>query len=194
VIAIIDYGVGNLKSIFKALAMVGGNPTVTRKIDEILSADSIILPGVGAVKPAMDKLRDVKEYIKSSEIPVLGICLGMQIFATESLEGGRIRCLDIIPGVVERFPSSVGKIPHMGWNQLEKIKEHPILSGIKTGSYFYFVHSYYFRTDTKYVVGNTKYGIEFPSVVAKENFIGVQFHPEKSGENGLKLLKNFIEL
>ncbi len=193
-IAILDYGVGNLKSIFKALSKVGGSPEITRKPEDLETADAIVLPGVGAVKPAMEKLREFERTIKSSEVPVIGICLGMQLFATESLEGGRHRCLNIIPGVVKRFPESSGKIPHMGWNQIKIAKKHPVFDGIEDESFFYFVHSYYLETSMNYVIGNTNYGIEFASAVAKDNFLGVQFHPEKSGDNGLLLLKNFVEL
>jgi len=199
VIAIINYGVGNLKSIRKAVEKF--DKTILTSNPEIISkADGIILPGVGAFKPAMDNLKKFKAIIKNAEIPVLGICLGMQLFADVSEEGGINEGLGIIEGRVVRFPKEVGKIPHMGWNEVEfsysnSHSENTLLifRGIEN-RYFYFVHSYYYKTREEYVIGWTEYGIRFPSAIAKDNFIGVQFHPEKSGKNGLKLIRNFVEL
>jgi glutamine amidotransferase len=194
VIAIVDYGVGNLKSITKAIDKAGGKVKITRDPVDIESADAIILPGVGAVKPALEKLREIEGLIRKTDVPVMGICLGMQLFATESLEGGRHRCLNTIPGVVKKIPQNAGKIPHMGWNEIKIVRKHPILAGINDLSYVYFVHSYYLDTDENFVLTKTTYGIDFPSSVVKDNFIGFQFHPEKSGDVGLKIIENFVEM
>ncbi len=189
-IAIVNYGVGNLKSIKKAVEKFD-RAIVTRNAEEISAADGIILPGVGAFPAAIKNLADLKYVIVNAKVPVLGICLGMQLFAEVSEEGGINEGLKIIRGRVVKFPESVGKIPHMGWN-IVKNTDHEIFEGIKD-RYFYFVHSYYFRAEEG-VIATTDYGIEFPSAVAKNNFIGVQFHPEKSGKVGLKLIENFVEI
>jgi glutamine amidotransferase len=194
VIAIINYGVGNIKSIQKAVEFVGGKATVTSDVDVIRNADGIVLPGVGAFKAAMENLKDFVEIIKETTVPILGICLGMQLFATESEEGGLHRGLNMIPGRVVRFPNSVGKVPHMGWNRIKITRDHEILDGVEDGSYVYFVHSYHMKTDDKYIITKTEYGIEFTSGVAKDNVVGFQFHPEKSGKVGLKMVKNFVEM
>ena len=193
-IAIINYGVGNIKSIQKAVEFVGGKATVTSDIDVIRNADGIILPGVGAFKAAMENLKDFVEIIKETTVPILGICLGMQLFATESEERGLHKGLNMVPGRVVRFPNSVGKVPHMGWNQIKITRDHEILNGVEDGSYVYFVHSYHMKTDDKYIITKTEYSIEFTSGVAKDNVIGFQFHPEKSGKVGLKMIKNFVEM
>ncbi len=193
-IAIINYGVGNIKSIQKAVEFVGGKATVTSDIDVIRNADGIILPGVGAFKAAMENLKDFVEIIKETTVPILGICLGMQLFATESEERGLHKGLNMVPGRVVRFPNSVGKVPHMGWNQIKITRDHEILDGVEDGSYVYFVHSYHMKTDDKYIITKTEYSIEFTSGVAKDNVIGFQFHPEKSGKVGLKMIKNFVEM
>ncbi|MET1124820.1 MAG: imidazole glycerol phosphate synthase subunit HisH [Archaeoglobaceae archaeon] len=191
-IAVVNYGVGNLKSIQKALEYVGGKPIVTTDARVISEASGVIFPGVGAFKTAIGKLNEMREVIDSLNVPVLGICLGMQLLASESYEGGRFEGLNRIPGRVVRFPSEVGKVPHMGWNNVEIVRHHDIFDGIESGSFFYFVHSYYLETDRKYVVGETEYGLRFASVVVEHNYIGVQFHPEKSGKTGLELLGNFL--
>ena len=193
-IAIINYGVGNIKSIQKAVEFVGGKATVTSDIDVIRNADGIILPGVGAFKAAMENLKDFVEIIKETTVPILGICLGMQLFATESEVRGLHKGLNMVPGRVVRFPNSVGKVPHMGWNQIKITRDHEILNGVEDGSYVYFVHSYHMKTDDKYIITKTEYSIEFTSGVAKDNVIGFQFHPEKSGKVGLKMIKNFVEM
>jgi glutamine amidotransferase len=193
-IAIIDYGVGNLRSIQKAVEFVGGNAVVTSDPSLIKEAEGIILPGVGAFKPAMELLKPLEKAIKETDTPVLGICLGMQLFATESEEGGLNKGLDLIPGRVARFPQKVGKIPQMGWNQIRIRKAHPILKGIKDGSYVYFVHSYFLQTSEEFVLTSTNYGIKFASGIVKDNYVGFQFHPEKSGKVGLKIIKNFVEV
>ncbi len=191
-IAIIDYGAGNLKSIHKALEKVGGKVTITSDPEIVESADAIVLPGVGAFETAINNLKPFIDHLVKADVPVLGICLGMQLFAEESEEGGLHKGLGVIDGRVIRFPEWVGKIPHMGWN-LVKTAEHPLFEDIDV-AYFYFVHSYYFKTDEKNTIGTTEYGLEFASAVAKGNFMGVQFHPEKSGKNGLRVLENFVGL
>ncbi len=191
-IAIVNYGVGNLKSILKAVEYVGGRAIVTGDARQIAEADGVILPGVGAFKAAISRLNEMRETIDSLTVPVLGICLGMQLFATESTEGGLHRGLNYIPGRVVRFPNSVGKIPHMGWNTVEIVKDHEIFDGVDDGSYAYFVHSYYMQTDEKFVIARTEYGISFASGVARGNYVGLQFHPEKSGRVGLRMVENFV--
>jgi len=194
VIAIVDYGVGNLRSIHKAIEFAGGDAVVTSGKGIIEEADAIVLPGVGAFKPAMDRLKPFERLIKDTSVPVIGICLGMQLFATESEEGGLHEGLGIIPGKVIRFPSDVGKIPHMGWNQIKIEREHPLLKGVNSGSYVYFVHSYHMLTSEENALCTTSYGIEFVSAVTRDNFTGFQFHPEKSGKEGLKIIRNFVKL
>ncbi|AIY89371.1 imidazole glycerol phosphate synthase subunit HisH [Geoglobus acetivorans] len=191
-IAVINYGAGNLRSISKALEKAGAAVKITSELEEIESADAIVLPGVGAFETAINNLQNISSHIKDSRVPVLGICLGMQLFATYSEEGGLHRGLDVIEGRVVRFPKNSGKIPHMGWNEIEH-EDHPIFEGIES-RYFYFVHSYYFNTKAENVIAWTEYGIRFPSAVAKGNYTGLQFHPEKSGKNGLKVLENFISM
>ncbi|MEM1671268.1 MAG: imidazole glycerol phosphate synthase subunit HisH [Archaeoglobaceae archaeon] len=191
-IAILNYGVGNLKSVLNAIRRVGGNAKVTSERNEIKNASAIIFPGVGAFKPAIEKI--VNSNYEFPDVPKLGICLGMQLFATRSFENGIHSGLNYIPGEVVRFPASVGKIPHMGWNELRIKKECEILDGIEDGTQFYFVHSYYLKTDEKFVIAETDYGIVFASAVAFKDCYGLQFHPEKSGDNGLKILSNFIKL
>jgi len=190
VIAIVNYGVGNLKSISKAVEKFD-RVVVTSDVGDIESADGVILPGVGAFCSAMNNLGELKDVIVNLKVPVLGICLGMQLLAEVSEEGGIYEGLGIVKGRVVKFPKHVGKIPHMGWNVV-KNEDHALFEGIKD-EYFYFVHSYYFKT-SEGVIATTEYGIEFPSAVAKDNFMGVQFHPEKSGKVGLNLIENFVEL
>jgi glutamine amidotransferase len=194
VIAIIDYGVGNIRSIQKAVEFVGGEAVVTSDPAIIEEAEGIILPGVGAFKAAMDELEPFKYLIFNANVPVMGVCLGMQLFATESEEGGLHKGLDVVPGRVVRFPKDAGKIPHMGWNRIKIKKEHPVFEGVKDGSYMYFVHSYYFQTSDQFVLTTTDYGIEFASSVLRDNYIGFQFHPEKSGRDGLRIVKNFVKM
>ena len=190
VIAVINYGAGNLRSISKAIEKIGKNVTVTNNPEIIRAADAIILPGVGAFETAIKNLKEFIPFLKDTKTPILGICLGMQLFATFSEEGGLHKGLDIIPGKVVRFPKSVGKIPHMGWNEVD-FEDHYLFEGIES-RFFYFVHSYYFDTKDN-VIAYTDYAVRFPSAVARDNYLGVQFHPEKSGKNGLKLLENFVE-
>ncbi len=193
-IAIVDYGVGNIRSIQKAVEYVGGRAVITKERRVIERGDGIILPGVGAFKPAMERLEGIKDVIVNAEVPVLGICLGMQLFATESEERGLHKGLNVIPGRVVRLPDGVGKIPHMGWNSIRIVRYHEILDGVEDGSYVYFVHSYHMVTSEENVITKTEYGIEFVSGVSRDNFVGFQFHPEKSGRVGLRIIENFISM
>ena len=195
-VSIVDYGVGNLHSIRRGIELAGADVMVTIERTEIEAADAIVLPGVGAFESAMDGLKDkfgvIMEAVRAGK-PLLGICLGMQLLLTRSEEGNS-KGLNIIPGEVVRLPSGL-KVPHMGWNSLELRRENPILAGIASGSYMYFVHSYYARPkDSSTILTTTDYGVEFPSIIAQDSIIGVQFHPEKSSKIGLQLLQNFVEM
>ena len=191
-IAIVNYGVGNLKSISKALEYVGASVKITSEPEIIKNASAVVFPGVGAFKTAIERLKGIKQTLDSLDVPILGICLGMQLFATESTEGGLFKGLDYIPGRVVRFPPEVGKVPHMGWNELKITRRSEILDGVEDGEFVYFVHSYYMQTDDSFVITKTDYGVEFASGVERENYVGFQFHPEKSGKVGLRLLENFV--
>ncbi|VVB95338.1 Imidazole glycerol phosphate synthase subunit HisH [uncultured archaeon] len=197
-LVIIDYGLGNLHSIEKALQYVGAEVEISNDPSAIDSADALILPGVGAFRDAMMHFSTLERVVKDAVDegkPLLGICLGMQMLASESEEGGLHRGIDIIPGRVIRFPASELKVPHMGWNSINAKKNIPLLKNIRNGSYVYFVHSYYVNTDEKYKAAMCDYGIEFPAIITNEagNVIGTQFHPEKSGATGLRMLSNFVE-
>lgn len=209
--AIIDYGLGNVFSIKRALHYIGASPLITDRAEDIISAERIILPGVGAFGDAMKKLRDKgldKVIVKcaSSGKPILGICLGMQLLMTTSEEFGHHPGLNLIGGKVIRFPKPdlygvKYKIPHVGWNQLfaaagHSVWERTILSKNLEGDFLYFVHSYIVRPDDQgYLLAITRYGgVEFSSVVKKNNIFGCQFHPELSGEPGLKIYKEFIHI
>lgn len=198
-IAVVDYGAGNLASVVNALEKIGVPVHVTRDPEVIRAADGVIVPGVGA---AADTMRHITGLALDSvicevierETPYLGICMGMQALLTKSLEGGEHLCLDIVPGVVRRLPSGQ-PIPHMGWNQVHLSEDHPLFDGIPDGADFYFVHSYYVDPeDSDWVGGRTEYGAEFASVLARGNVMGTQFHPEKSGTWGLRLLENFAAI
>jgi glutamine amidotransferase len=197
-IVIIDYGLGNLRSIEKALQYVGADVEISNDPSAIDRADALILPGVGAFRDAMMHFstleRVVKDAVEEGK-PLLGICLGMQMLASESEEGGLHRGIDIIPGRVVRFPSSELKVPHMGWNSIIIKKNIPLLKGVDNGSFVYFVHSYHASTEEKYEAAMCDYGLEFPAIITNEagNVVGTQFHPEKSGATGLRMLSNFVE-
>ena len=201
-IAIIDYGMGNLRSVSKALEKVGGKVEITADSERIRKAEAIVLPGVGAFSRAMSNLKELNLLPVLSEVIqlkkyFLGICLGFQLLFTES-EEGNCKGLNIIKGKVKRFNSPGLKVPHMGWNTIKfRIQDSgfKILNGIPNNSYFYFVHSYYGEPeDKKVIAATTFYGLEFPSAICKENVFAVQFHPEKSQKIGLQLLKNFVKL
>ncbi|HWO94346.1 MAG TPA: imidazole glycerol phosphate synthase subunit HisH [Dehalococcoidia bacterium] len=196
-IAIIDYGAGNLRSVAKAVERVGFEPRVTSDPADACAADAVILPGVGA---AEDTMRNLGEHglvepvqqIVAGGTPFLGVCMGMQALLTVSEEGGEHACLDIIAGRVRRLPAGV-KVPHMGWNTVRQVREHAIFEGIDDGEYFYFVHSYYVDPeDAAVIAGETEYGVSFPSVLVRGNLVATQFHPEKSGEAGLRIYANFL--
>lgn len=197
-IIVIDYGMGNLRSVQKGFEQVGFEAKVTRNRRAISGASAIVLPGVGAFKDCMgnlERLGLIEPILQSIEKgrPYLGICLGLQILFTESEEFGNQRGLDLIKGRVVRFPGDAEhKVPHMGWNTIEKQRETPLLEGLKTGDFFYFVHSYYVVPDgPEWNLTFTHYGISFVSSIRKENIFATQFHPEKSQQKGLKILENF---
>jgi glutamine amidotransferase len=198
-IAIIDYGAGNLRSVVNAISRLGYQPRITSNPAEVVKAQAVILPGVGAAGDTMDNLKRLKlvapiRQLITDDRPFLGVCVGLQVLFTSTEEGGGHECLDIVPGQVRQLPSGL-KIPHMGWNQLRQALPHPIFEGIPDEADFYFVHSYYVEPeDRSLVAGETEYGLRLCSVVARGNLIATQFHPEKSGENGLKLYDNFIRL
>ncbi len=197
-IAIIDYGMGNLRSVQKAFERVGAAALVTQNPDDIAQADQVVLPGVGAMQPAMERLDElglipvVRESISVGK-PFLGICLGLQLLFETSSEGGQVQGLGILPGTVERFHAL--KVPHMGWNQISFRDHSPLLAGLKDGSYLYFCHSYFVRPkDESVICATTDYGIGFVCAIHWNNIFGVQFHPEKSQDLGLGILKNFTEV
>lgn len=195
-ICIINYGSGNLRSIYNGFRKIGQNPIVSDDISKIKEADALVLPGVGAFGSAMDNLDIYKSTILDhvdDGKPFLGICLGLQVLLSESEECLDTRGLDIFSGNVLRFP--VGrKIPHMGWNRLDINNDCPILDGIGD-DYFYFVHSYYANPEDKdIIVATTDYGFDVPAVLNRDNVFATQFHPEKSGDVGLKILSNFVDL
>lgn len=193
-IAVIDYGAGNTKSVGNALSELNADYVITKSEVKILEADKIIIPGVGEASFALSKLAmmNLSNVIKMLKKPTLGICLGLQILCEYSEEGNTTG-LGCIAGKAKTFDSTKVRVPHMGWNSVSVIKESPLFKGIPDGSYFYFAHTYYLPvTDQTIAVCN--YGVEFSAAAKLNNFYGVQFHPEKSGEVGLNLLKNFIEL
>ena len=193
-IAIIDYGASNLQSVANALKTLGRSYEIINEPKKLVGFDKVILPGVGAANSAMEKLKEsgFAEILPKLKVPTLGVCLGLQLFADFSSEGNT-KCLSIVSGEVKKFKTEL-KVPHMGWNKVEFIKKSPLISGIPNNSFFYFVHSYYLETEDEFVIGKTAYGINFPAIIQKNNFYAVQFHPEKSGEWGLKLLANFCDL
>ncbi|MBL7161014.1 MAG: imidazole glycerol phosphate synthase subunit HisH [Anaerolineales bacterium] len=199
-IAIINYGAGNLHSVHKAVEYVGGEAVVTSDAQTILSAEKVILPGVGAFQDGMEGLDargllPVVKQIAESGRPLLGICLGMQLFFDVSEEQGAHQGLGLLPGQVLAFTKPGMKIPQIGWNQLEITSNFPLLKNIPNEAYVYFNHSYYCQPKNQaHVIATTDYGSQFASVVLSKNIYGVQFHPEKSQKVGLQILKNFVEL
>ena len=198
-ITIVDYGAGNLRSVVNAVTKLGYQSKITNNPDEVLSAQTIILPGVGAAADtmqnlkALDMVEPIRQFIAEGR-PFFGVCIGLQILFTGTEEGGWRECLDAFPGQVRKLPSGL-KIPHMGWNQVKQRGFHPVFESIPDEANFYFVHSYYVEPDDKSLVaGETEYGIPFCSVITRGNLVGTQFHPEKSGEFGLRMYDNFIKM
>lgn len=198
-IVILDYGLGNLRSVQKGLEQVGSNPAISGDPEEILAADGLILPGVGAFIDAMKCLNPIKgiveEYAQSGK-PMLGICLGQQVLMSSSEEGKLTDGLNLISGKALRFPKSDLKVPHMGWNNIKINQDHPLFDGIPDNSFVYFVHSYYVDSSSENTLATCNYGLDFSASVvnSRGNVMGTQFHPEKSGVVGLKILKNFVEM
>ena len=216
-ITIIDYGIGNLRSIEKAFQHVGVEVLRTDRAEDLARADHLVLPGVGAFGACIDEVRHrgleqpILEAVDRG-VPFLGVCVGMQLLFEVGEEMGRHRGLGILPGRVVRFEGVYAreavttgdddgadmqalKVPHMGWNTVAPQRTSPLLAGIEPGAYFYFVHSYHAAPGTSDdVLATTRYGVDFPAIVARNNVLGVQFHPEKSQHNGLRILKNFARL
>lgn len=198
---IIDYDAGNIRSVEKALQALGEESVVSRDRDMILKADRIILPGVGAFGDAMEKLHgfglvDIIKEAAAQKIPILGICLGLQLMFEKSEESDGVEGLDLLKGKIVRIPDVPGlKIPHIGWNSLTYPKEGRLFKGIPENSYVYFVHSYYLKAaDERIVTAVTEYGTLIHASVEQDNIFACQFHPEKSSEVGLTILKNFIDI
>ena len=198
-IVIVDYGAGNLRSVVNAITKLGYKSKVTSSPSEVLNAQAVILPGVGAAADTMENLKALGMVDPICQLiaegrPFFGVCIGLQILFAGTEEGGWHECLGVIPGRVRRLPSGL-KIPHMGWNQVKQRTSHPVFNGIPHEANFYFVHSYYVEPDDKSLVaGETEYGIPICSIIARGNLVATQFHPEKSGEFGLKMYDNFIKL
>lgn len=200
-IAIIDYDAGNIKSVEKAMEFLGQEAVITRDAEVLLRADKVILPGVGAFGDAMEKIRHydletVIQKIVAKKTPFLGICLGLQLLFEESEETPGVKGLGLLEGKIVKIPVKEGlKIPHMGWNSLHLQNQGRLFQGIKENSYVYFVHSYYLQAkDVKIVTATTEYGVDIHASVEKDNIFACQFHPEKSSDVGIQILKNFIEL
>lgn len=199
--AIIDYDAGNLRSVEKAIALLGGDPVITRDRETILKADHVILPGVGAFGDAMEKLNqygltEVVREVAQAGIPLTGICLGMQLLFERSDESDGVPGIGVLEGDIIKIPDTPGlKIPHMGWNSLEIRPGTRLYEGIENGSYVYFVHSYYLKArDEAIVAASTEYGCHIHASVESGNVFGCQFHPEKSSTVGLSILKNFLSV
>jgi glutamine amidotransferase len=199
-IAIIDYGAGNLRSVTNAFRYLGAEVCVTADPADLERAEKVVLPGVGAFGAGMDSLRQggfegpIREAAAAGK-PLIGICLGLQYLFESSDERGDHRGLGLLPGHVTRFPADGPKVPHIGWNTLERRADHPLLAGLPAEAFAYFVHSYYVRdAQPDDVLATTTYGVAFPSVVGRASVFGIQPHPEKSQDVGLRILKNFMTL
>ena len=201
-IGIIDYGSGNLRSVYNAFRYLGQDVKICEGPEEMTTFDKVVLPGVGSSRDALEGLEQrglvepLLDFIEKGK-PFLGICLGLQLLFARSEESGGCDCLGIIRGEVKLFPRETGvKVPQIGWNTVKmRGPECPIFKGIKDESYFYFVHSYYCSSEeAEYTAGETEYGIPYTSVLWKDNIFAMQFHPERSQANGIKLLENFVKL
>lgn len=198
-ITVIDYGAGNLRSVVNALNLLGYPHRISQHSADVLKADTLMLPGVGAAGDTMNCLSELgliqplKQFIANGN-PFLGICLGLQVLLSISEENGEQKCLNVIPGKVMKLAGGI-KIPHMGWNQVKQLKPHPVFAGIPDNTNFYFVHSFYAVPENNdVVIGTTDYGISFCSVLAKQKLVATQFHPERSGTWGLKFYDNFFKM
>ncbi|AIM16180.1 imidazole glycerol phosphate synthase subunit HisH [Neobacillus sp.] len=199
-IGIVDYGMGNLFSVSKALERLGANYWISADKQELLNADALILPGVGSFRDAMDRLPvdTIKEFAKTGK-PLLGICLGMQLLFETSEENGLTKGLGLLPGSVRRFPGKtmegvLYKVPHMGWNRLDFVKPSPLLENLNE-DYVYFVHSYYVdASNSEVLIAKAEYHEQVAAVVGKDHIFGMQFHPEKSSKLGMALLSNFLKM
>jgi imidazole glycerol-phosphate synthase subunit HisH len=198
VIAIADYGIGNLGSVTKAFRHAGAETTLTGDPEVLRAADALVLPGDGAFAATMEEVTRrgivpvVREAAEAGK-PVLGICIGMQIFFEESEEHGRHAGLSLLPGKVRRFDDGL-PVPHMGWNRLRRRHAHPLLDGVEDGAYVYFVHSYYCDAPDAVTIASSDYGRDFAAVAGRGSVLGVQFHPEKSQEVGLRMVANFVRM
>jgi glutamine amidotransferase len=208
VVAVIDYGMGNLHSVASALAHAGAEQVlVTHDAGLIRQADRVVFPGVGAIRDCMAEIRRLRcdqllaDALTDQHKPVLAICVGMQALMSHSQENGGVPCLDIIPGEVRYFGNPLAdsdgarlKVPHMGWNEVRQVRAHPLWQGIPDLTRFYFVHSYYVdAVQRELVAGSVQYGVSIDAALARDNLFAVQFHPEKSHTAGLRLLRNFLE-
>lgn len=196
-VLVVDYDAGNIRSVERALTHAGAAVAISADPSDVDAASGIVLPGVGAAADTMTKLRErnleepLRQFIASGR-PFLGVCMGLQALLTRSEEGDQ-RCMDVIPGEVRHFGRGELKVPHMGWNTVEWVRDHRITEGIPSGSYYYFVHSFYpTLDDPSLALGETTYGVNFPSVIARDNVALTQFHPEKSSEAGLQIYRNFV--
>jgi len=200
-IVLVDYGAGNMRSVQRALEAVGQQPLVTSDPRDLQGAQGLVLPGVGSAQDAMralarlDLIGSLQDYAASGR-PFLGVCVGQQLLFDGSEEGGGVECLRILPGTVRRFAADSGlKVPQIGWNTVHFRYDHPLVAGVPSGSFFYFVHSYYVDpAEREMTLGETDYGIDFASIVARENVVATQFHPEKSADMGLRLYANFARI
>jgi glutamine amidotransferase len=204
-VLIIDYGLCNLGSVKRAFEECGATAFISDDPREAKDATHLVLPGVGAFGDAMKNLVTagwdvaIKKNVREKNIPLLGICLGMQLLADKSFEGGEYEGLGLIPGEVIKLhnenPASTFRVPHIGWNEIQKKKEHVLLNKLESETDFYFVHSYFFNTASSAdVLSTTQYGLDFPSIVGRDKIMGVQFHPEKSSKAGFQIIKNFLTI
>ena len=195
-VAILDYGMGNLRSVARAVESAGGTPVITSGPDEVAGADALVVPGVGAFGACVANLRErgldaaIRSFVATGR-PFLGVCLGMQVLFDHS-EEGNAEGLGLLPGDVRMITGDV-KVPHVGWNEATWTDHHPLLAGIPTGTRFYFVHSYVCRPAGQITVAETEHGVRFASAVSRDNLFAVQFHPEKSGDAGLALYRNLVK-